>query len=67
MPGLLKKRRRILNASFVAGDHDRDLTDQNEMTASGRVTSPLDVAEHLRATFCTQEWLSEHIHIAFND
>jgi hypothetical protein len=37
------------------------------MTASGRVTLPLDVAEHLHATFCNQEWLSKHIYIAFND
>jgi len=29
-------------------------------------TSPLDVAEHLRATFFTQECLSEHIHMKIN-
>ena len=43
-----------------------DLTDQNEMMASGCITSLLDVAEHLRATFCTEEWLSEHIHMKIN-
>jgi len=44
----------------------RDLTDQNEMMASGRITLPLDIAEHLRATYCTEEWVSEHIHMKIN-
>ena len=35
-------------------------TDHNEQTPSGRITSPLEVAQHLRAEFCTQQWLSEH-------
>ena len=38
----------------------RDITDHNEQTPSGRITSPLEVAQHLRAEFCTQQWLTEH-------
>ena len=41
-------------------DVTRDITDHNEQTPSGRITSELEVAQHLRAEFCTQQWLSEH-------
>ena len=34
----------------------RDITDHNEQTPSGRITSPLEVAQHSRAEFCTQQW-----------
>jgi len=44
----------------------RDLIDMNEMTPSGRITSPLEVAQHLHVTFCTEEWLLEHIHMKIN-
>ena len=44
----------------------RDITDGNERTPTGRITSPLEVAQHLRAVFCTQEWLAEHRDMKIN-
>ena len=34
----------------------RDLTDSNVQTPSGRITSALETAQHLCATFCTPQW-----------
>ena len=38
----------------------RDLTDSNVQTPSGRITSALETAQHLRATFCTPQWPKKH-------
>ena len=34
-----------------------DITHGKERTMTGKITSPILVAQHLRATFCTNEWL----------
>ncbi len=34
-----------------------DITYDKEHTMTGKITSPILVAQHLRATFCTNEWL----------
>jgi hypothetical protein len=44
-----------------------DITDGNIRTPSGRIASPLEVAQHLRATFCTREWLAEHLEMEINE
>jgi len=36
------------------------------MTPSGRITSPLEVAQHVRATFFTPEWQSQHLNMKIN-
>jgi hypothetical protein len=38
----------------------RDLTDSNVQTPSHRITSTLETAKHLRATFCTPQWSQNH-------
>jgi hypothetical protein len=38
----------------------RDLTDSNVQTPSRRITSALETAQHLRATFCTPQWPKKH-------
>jgi len=44
----------------------RDLTDGNVQTPSGRITSPLEVAQHLRAQFCSRQWKKERINMKIN-
>ncbi len=34
---------------------------------TGKVTSPILVAQHLRATFCTKEWRIEHVNTPINE
>ena len=38
-----------------------------ERTMTGKITSPILVAQHLRATFCTNEWLMEHVDSRINE
>ena len=44
----------------------RDLTDGNVQTPSGRITSPLEVAQHLRAQFCSRQLKKERINMKIN-
>jgi hypothetical protein len=44
----------------------RDLTDGNVQTPSGRITSPLEVAQHLRAQFCSRQWKKERMNMKIN-
>ena len=34
---------------------------------TGKITSPILVAQHLRATFCRKEWLMEHVNTQINE
>ncbi len=36
-------------------------------SAAGKVTSPILVAQHLRATFCTKEWCMDHVNTPINE
>lgn len=45
----------------------KDITDEQCRTPSGRITTPLCVAQHVRATFCTDEWLREHAYMEINE
>ena len=38
----------------------RDITNGKILTKSGYISSPADVAEHLRARFATDEWKEKH-------
>jgi hypothetical protein len=38
-----------------------------EHTMTGKITSYILVAQHLRATFCTNEWLMEHVDSLINE
>jgi hypothetical protein len=38
-----------------------------EHTMTGKITSPILVAQHLRTTFCKKEWLMEHVNTAINE
>ncbi len=40
---------------------------RKERTMTGKITSPILVAQHLRATFCTNEWLMEHVDSRINE
>jgi hypothetical protein len=40
-----------------------DLTDSNVQTPSGRITSPLEVTQHLRAQFCSRQWKKERMNM----
>ena len=44
----------------------RDLTDGNVQTPSGRITSPLEVAQHLHVQFCSRQWKKEHMNMKIN-
>jgi hypothetical protein len=44
-----------------------DITHGKEHTMTGKITSPILVAQHLRATFCTNEWLMEHVDSLINE
>ena len=44
----------------------RDLTDGNVQTPSGRITSPLEVVQHLRAQFCNRQWKKERMNMKIN-
>jgi hypothetical protein len=37
-----------------------------ECTMTGKIMSPILVAEHFRATFCKKEWLMEHVNTHIN-
>jgi hypothetical protein len=39
-----------------------DIMHDKERTMTGKITSPILVTQHLRATFCKKEWLMKHIH-----
>ena len=45
------------------------LTKKNakERTMTEKVTSPILVAQHFRATFCTKEWCMEHVNTPINE
>ncbi len=45
----------------------RDLTDGNVQTPSGRITSPLEVAQHLRAQFCSRQWKKDESGLTFQE
>ena len=34
---------------------------------TGKITSPILVAQHLRTTFCRKEWLMEHVNTQINE
>ena len=40
--------------------------DGNERTPSGKITCALTVAQHLRAIFDSQEWMSVHMDMKIN-
>ena len=44
-----------------------DITNGKCLTPSGRIRSALEVAQHLRATFATSEWLMKHTHMKINE
>ena len=44
-----------------------DIMHGKERTMTGKVTSPILVAQHLRATFCTKEWCMEHVNTPINE
>lgn len=45
----------------------RDITDGRCLTASKRIRSALEVAEHLRKLFSTPSWLLKHAHTKINE
>lgn len=45
----------------------RDITNQRCLTASKRIRSALEVAEHLRNLFSTADWLQKHMHMKINE
>ena len=44
-----------------------DITNNKCFTASKRIRSALEVAEHLRAVFCNPDWLKKHAHMKINE
>ncbi len=44
-----------------------DIMDGKERTMTGKITSPILVAQHLRATFCKKEWFMEHVNTPINE
>jgi hypothetical protein len=44
-----------------------DITHGKEHTMTGKITSPILVAQHWRTTFCTNEWLMEHVDSRINE
>ena len=44
----------------------RDITDCKERTPSHCITSALEVAQHLRSTFSTDEWRAQHMDMKIN-
>ena len=45
----------------------RDITNQRCLTASKRIRSALEVAEHLRNLFSKPDWLAKHKHMKINE
>ncbi len=45
---------------------EKDAAD-TEHTMTGKITSPILLAQNLRATFCTNEWLMEHVDSRINE
>ena len=45
----------------------RDITNERCRTASKRIRSALEVAEHLRNLFSTPDWLRKHTHMKINE
>lgn len=45
----------------------RDITNERCLTASKRIRSALEVAEHLRNLFLTPDWLAKHKHTKINE
>ena len=45
----------------------RDITNGKILTKSGYITSPEEVAEHLRARLATDEWKEKHKHKHINE
>ena len=44
-----------------------DIMHGKDRTMTGKVTSPILVAQHFRATFCTKEWCMEHVNTPINE
>ncbi len=44
-----------------------DIMYGKECTMTGKITSPILVAQHLRGTFCRKEWLMEHVNTQINE
>jgi hypothetical protein len=44
-----------------------DIMHGKERTMTGKIASPVLVAQHLRVTFCTNEWLMEHVDSRINE
>jgi hypothetical protein len=44
-----------------------DIMHGKERTMTGKITSPILVAQHLRATFGRKEWLMEHVNTQINE
>ncbi len=44
-----------------------DIMHGKERTMTGKITPPILVARHLRATFCKKEWLMEHVNTPINE
>ena len=44
-----------------------DIIHGKECTMTGKVTSPILVAQHFRATFCRKEWLMEYVNTKINE
>ena len=45
----------------------RDMTNERCLTPLGNIVNQLDVAQHVRATFCTQDWVREHFYMEINE
>ena len=44
-----------------------DITHGKEHTMTGKITSPILVAQYLKATICRKEWLMEHVNTQINE
>jgi hypothetical protein len=44
-----------------------DITQDKERTMTGKITSVILVAHHLRATFCTNELFMDHVDSRINE
>lgn len=44
-----------------------DVTSEQCRTPSGYIVAPLCVAQHVRATFSTEEWLREHAYMQIKE
>lgn len=51
----------------VRNDIVNEVVAKQRTTASGQITSALEVAQHLRSVFSTEKWLAEHAHMRINE